>query len=486
MTSAQDSLLDSPVSVRVGVDTSLRRRDRFAARSWLWKNSRVARIRRCSSRAISTDGVGVRWSLSDTGPFAGYSDLDRCGSVWSCPVCSAKIAASRAEELTEGYVRWDAKGAGLTFVTLTMRHHKGQRLVDLWDGVASAWAAVTRGAVWTGSPCGGTKKGCSDSCKHQVGDKKRHGIVGTVRATEVTHGDNGWHVHLHLVVFTEAPLTQDAADAMGLSMFTRWKNRLVKDGFDAPTLKNGVDAKVVRGGEAAAQVAEYFAKNTYDGIAWETAGGSLKEGRQKGRSPFQILYAARAGDSKAPALWFEWEEISQGRRQIVWSRGLREKVLGTEKEESDQELADKSFDGETLGRFQHAGWKIVRRRPGALADVLESAETGTNPEEATNHVRTLVNSWGVAFVDKANEVVYEAGLFAVEDGLDVFVSDRSVMKAYMDRVSCSEKVRRQVVDVSTLTLEQQRHLSLMSQCLSNSVEESEPVLPVEDHGLAVD
>lgn len=122
---------------------------------------------------------------------ARWDGVQRCGSVWECPTCQARIKAHRAEEIT--YCVESHGRERVAFLTLTVRHGLGNDLLKLRQGVADAWRATTRGAAW-----------------------KRFGAAmgwwGTVRALEVTHGENGWHPHLHLLAFLERRL--DRADCV--------------------------------------------------------------------------------------------------------------------------------------------------------------------------------------------------------------------------------------------------------------------------------
>jgi hypothetical protein len=107
-----------------------------------------------------------------------------CGSVWACPVCAAKIATRRAEEVAEVMRIALERGCAASMVTLTMRHHQGQSLADCWAALSKGWRAVTTGTQWTT-------------------DADAAGLVGWVRAVEVTQGKNGWHVHVHALLIWE-------------------------------------------------------------------------------------------------------------------------------------------------------------------------------------------------------------------------------------------------------------------------------------------
>jgi hypothetical protein len=91
---------DDADSVRVAVDSAERRRVRWAARAMLWQASSLKAVR-CCGRMLHNDAIGdpddgqnvvVRRREVDGRMVASYQGLMTCGSVWSCPRCSAVIA----------------------------------------------------------------------------------------------------------------------------------------------------------------------------------------------------------------------------------------------------------------------------------------------------------------------------------------------------------------------------------------------------------
>ena len=87
-----------------------RRRRRFDLLRVLWKVSEMHRQRACCRSRIDAGGV-VSVHKSPEG-FAYFSNLQRCGYGASCPVCGAKIAQKRAEEIEAAALRHLDKGGG--------------------------------------------------------------------------------------------------------------------------------------------------------------------------------------------------------------------------------------------------------------------------------------------------------------------------------------------------------------------------------------
>ncbi len=70
------------------------------------------------------------------------------------------------------------------------------------------------------------------------------------------------------------------------------------------------------------------------------ARGDAKRGRRGSRTPFELLVElAATGDTGIKALWLEYEAATFGKRWLRWTPGLRERLLGTAKERTDEELA---------------------------------------------------------------------------------------------------------------------------------------------------
>ena len=382
------------------VKRNARRGDRLHARRVLWSTSTLPRTRKCGRALAVGNELGVSVRVSQTGDrrSAGFGGLQSCGSPWSCPWCASKIAAQRQADIAAAVTEWQRRGNVLGLVTLTMRHHNGQRLKTLWDAYAYAWGRVTSGRRWvdaqealgvvmprTVKVWGRTPAGD----RIQIGSRNTAKIrVPTIRVVEVTVGANGWHVHVHALVFLRAmpdvKLSRQnrLVRALGRAMFGRWKAGLIAKGLTAPSRDSGgLDAHVVTGDASA--FGEYFTKNQYSGaaaVALEMARADLKAARGKNRTPFEVLRSVagasdyRDGDE---TLWAEWEQGSRNRRQIQWSPGLRELVKLPEAEKTDEDIAAEEQGGSNVAWIDTSDWySKVCAIGGAQARVLVAAELG--------------------------------------------------------------------------------------------------------------
>jgi hypothetical protein len=398
------------VSPGTSVDADIRRRqsrrDRYAAQRTLWRVTKKKRLAYCGRVLSGTDAeVRVTGEAGTPEARAGFSGVQSCGSVWSCPVCSEKINAERQAELEAAITRWIDAGHAVVFGTFTMRHHQGQQLAQLWDELGRGWRAMTSGSAgWKGG-------------KRTTGDVQRFGIAGVVRLVETKYGAHGWHPHVHALLFVENDLTDNDLEQLRANMFGRWSARLGKDGystleFDQKGHAVGADLRRVKDAE---YLADYFVKNGYrpknttaaKGAAYEVTGSQSKQAGKGGITPFQVLAELVADDhaidldtgeiltptaepalprSQAIALWHEWESASAGKLQLTWSRfkrptddgpkSIRERLgLGVLK--TDEEVVEEcDLGGITMSVIGGHAWKAGRwayRRH----LLLEWAEAGT-------------------------------------------------------------------------------------------------------------
>ena len=350
-----------------------RRRERHVLRGGLRDLTNLERVRKCGhvTAGSSGGGPGLRLTADPAGgAVAGLSGLVTCGSVWACPVCSAKIAAHRADELADVMRFALEQRCKASMVTLTMRHHEGQRLKDCWDALSRAWHAVVSGKQW-------------------VTDSAAFGLRGWVKAVEVTRGKSGWHVHIHALMIWEKSVTLQVARHVADRMWSRWNRALLKRGFDSLRDAGGLDVRMATLIPGGFGLHEYFVK-----LSHEITGGQAKLAKGGGRTPFQILADALASGGEAADIhaWWEWERASHGRRQIGWSKGLREWAqLAAER--TDDEVADEDLQGDELLFLDLDSWRALRGEPGRVCDLLEVAE-----DHGYTGARIRLERWGLGYM----------------------------------------------------------------------------------------
>lgn len=355
---------------------------------------RLPRCARCGQPVEA--GVGI----TSDGERAHYTGTMLCGSIWACPVCSAIIRRERAHEValaigthaeklrraaveqwqeTHGGERLPADlltpdGFGYyVFGTFTLRHDRTMPLSMTLDAILKGWTKLINGKPW----------------KRAV---ERWRIRGFVRAIEITYGVNGWHPHIHFVLFLDGELDAVEQDGMRVWMLDRWRTMVERvaagyrktDGNPynvAPNDNHGIDLQFKAGKDAGTAAAEYITKIQGDKgaatLAQEIARGDIKGGRAGSVNPFQLLDSGCLGltDFQREDLWLEYWQATLRRRCITWSRGLKDDMDVDELE--DEELAAKADAAEGFVGYvvPSVVYKEIRRHtPEILADALEAAE----------------------------------------------------------------------------------------------------------------
>ncbi len=395
-----------------------------------------ARLAGCGRFSVSSESglVVVRTRVLDSGrPGAYYDGLQTCASVWSCPVCSAKIRQRRAVEIQHAVTASLGRARGVLFVTLTARHGRGDDVAALLDAVIRAWGRTTSGLAWHGCeegctvehegpcvggcrdcpagcevshlrPCDGSRHGDGVACggRHreagscvrgsapcdvshrglglcEPGDVSLFGIIGAVRSIEVTYGHaNGFHPHVHALVVTERPLGVELVAEFERRLFARWSAALgAVDESWVPDRAHGIKVLPVTVGHG---IGQYLAGAT-DGkesllVGLEMTRHDLKEGRHGDRfTPYQILDAAGDGEAWAVRAWQSYVRATLGRQCMTWSGDLRAEV-GLGHEATDEELVAEDQGGAEVLSIPVPTWREVVRRPGLDAQILRAVELG--------------------------------------------------------------------------------------------------------------
>jgi hypothetical protein len=250
----------------------------------------------------------------------------------------------RAREVDDALRRHLDGGGSALLVTVTVAHHRHEALSVAWDRLAKAYTRAMAGR--------GPER------------LREHGWLGAIRAHEVTHGENGWHPHAHVLWFFDRPL--DLAEHAALLVW--WRERWCRiTGIDLN--EHVVDVRAVDHPDAGA-VASYL-------VGWsagaELARADAKAGRGS-RSPMQLLGDAADGDEDAARLWREFMRDSRGRRVVIWSRGLRARLIGEDAEVTDEAIIEDTDNaGELVALIDTAAWRVLERAGanGPLLDHLD-------------------------------------------------------------------------------------------------------------------
>lgn len=289
----------------------------------LLPNQRVAH---CLRSTMSSAGVAVFRSAEG----ASYGNLSTCGSVWHCPICSAKVTEKRRQELQAAISTSALVGGEVYLMSLTFPHQENQSLEANLKLFSEAL------------------KKFKNSRQYKA-IMKEVGSLGSVRAMEVTHGANGWHPHTHdLVVASKGQL--ETLQELQIV----WIDTLIKTGIAERSQLNDMykAAFDVQNGDYAA---EYVAKfgheateasktltNNHWGASHELTKAHAKVGKRLGgRTPFTLLSDYIKGDTESGALFQEFGLHFKGKRQLFWSPKLKGSlaILSWAKGKSKAEIA---------------------------------------------------------------------------------------------------------------------------------------------------
>lgn len=301
------------------------------------------RINECCIKPIRYGAPVELWTKP--GEFAAYHKLRRCGSVWVCAVCSAKIAVARRAELHKAVDAWTDFKHPLYMVTFTLQHNKDDSLIALKTVLRAALREVRSGKAYQ--------------------DKKRAwGILGAFTGIEITYGQNGWHIHAHQILFLDHQVTKNSLQDW---FYRQWISALEKHDRYA-SRKNGVMVS----DQTDQRIGDYVTKWGLESEAtmsnWKTSGDSV--------TPWGLLDASMYGDKQAAELWQEYAYATKGLNRASWSSGLK-RLFGMV-DITDQEVAenlDSGVDLALLALIPLEHWRVILAND-ARGEVLEWAKMG--------------------------------------------------------------------------------------------------------------
>jgi hypothetical protein len=294
-----------------------------------------------------------------------------------------------AEEILRVVTKHIERGGGVYFWSPTMRHHEGQSLEDGFEALSFAFGKrVIAGSSWQR-------------------DRDDFGIVGYIKAPDLTYGPNGWHPHLPVLIFTESPLSVAEREGLRDRLYHRWKRGVAEKGFGEP-LKLNCPLDRVRmqdAGSRSSYVAHGPTKlDQEDGsgvegkwIGMEMQRHDIKAARhrpgcdRRHMTPFQILSEIRhwPEDEEMRELWEEYEQATRDRKSVTWSRSL-----SAVREEAKQD-GDSLCEEEVVELVSEIDPVLYRHilRSGLLARLLEVAE-GLHGEKVSEFLgRMRAQTW---------------------------------------------------------------------------------------------
>lgn len=252
-----------------------------------------------------------------------FGGLKHCDSP-NCILCASRRADEARRELVVMLAECQRRGYFVYHLTFTMSHGFNDSL---------AWEHETlQGALAD-----------TFSDRWFMNFKKYTGYVGRVRGFENPFGENGWHLHAHIILILEyEALPSD----LELVVFERYKRMLRGRGATA-SAEHGLKVEV-----GYSSLADYVCKFGHDpvlqeaGLENEMTDFRLKKGKRGSLTPFELL-AAASGENEplqklvnvcggryseaqcvglAAELFVENFEAMKGKPRLVWATDLRDKL----------------------------------------------------------------------------------------------------------------------------------------------------------------
>jgi len=290
-----------------------------------------------------------------------YRNLCTCKLVWLCPICASRISNKRTAELTAFLSQTrdtntvDREGFAVTrreliyhvaMITFTVGHKMSTPLARSMKVLKAAYHGI-----WSGR----ASKRFYDA----------YGLVGSVRAFEVTHGAvNGWHPHIHTLLISEKPFTLLAVSEMYAALATRWVDEVERAGGYA-TKERGVD--IMRGEEAlikyVTKAGQKIAKTTIDkSPIMEVGLTPAKVAHLDGRTLWQLLADYVRGDVESGELWTTAQGQLIGTKQLLPSNSVKALLRDPDAlDDNNAAMPDDNPEDVCLAKLSLDEWRLVHR-----------------------------------------------------------------------------------------------------------------------------
>jgi len=235
-------------------------------------------------------------------------------NTWVCPVCSLKIAVKRAGELRTLAYKAKKRDLELYHLTITMGHEEWEHLAPMLKEMD-----YCRGRFW--------RNGTIRRIMKQYFKGRRVSVLEIMRGMDDL--SNGWHPHLHILLIGEKGIDIEAIEK---TMSDAWIDCLESIGRKG---REGIALKI----KPCEDIEDYLTK-----IPCEIALGNVtKHGHGVHMSFFQMVNYALgfpALREEIEPLIVEYYQATRYRKQLEWSRGLKDEF--EIKEKSDEELCEET------------------------------------------------------------------------------------------------------------------------------------------------
>lgn len=317
------------------------------------KGSSPARIQNCHRVKTKTSSFACLKKRIES-MRAYFANLQTCGSVWLCCICSSLISERRCIELQYAFDIWrsfDPCNVS-TLITFTTPHTRDQSLAE----VLFLQDKATRIMKNQNQRYPNKKNPYPYKTWKTIMDEMMS--VGSFTGRDITFGIfYGWHPHRH-----EIYLNIKASE----KQLEKWKSELAHAWSIAFRKAGGVIDDWCSFMERSVNLKQIIDDNGFDNIssyvtqiegkdwtlAQEATKGSAKTAKGKNITPFGMLEAIRQGHKLSwlySQKFYEYAQTMKGKRQFFASKGLKQ-FLGVNFK-SDEELIKESQGGDHYYTF---------------------------------------------------------------------------------------------------------------------------------------
>jgi hypothetical protein len=277
--------------------------------------------------AVDVERIGDRDRGSASIQFRG---LKTCRTK-ACAVCYQRRKARHNAEASAVIDAWSkARGTDPLFNTLTVKHAWSDSLETTGRGIRECFRLLQQDRRWRRT-------------------RQRFGIE-YVCTMEITHGEAGFHPHLHVCFLPRVGIGRRELSRMRRRLFKAWRRIVIREIGEAHAPdEKGFDLR------RAKNPGEYMTK-----LGLELTDPTLaKEGR-KGRTMIQVLaHLAAEGATRERLIFAEYERETRKQRDLTYSGGLRE---SRKKIAEEQEDARKKITRGLVARLPYDVWDRVQLR----------------------------------------------------------------------------------------------------------------------------
>lgn len=222
-----------------------------------------------------------------------FRGVNHCGLTHICPRCGLRISASREKEIKIAELKCEELGGKSALLTLTVPHAPGEQLSNVLLRLDAVKKKMSNLRSWR---------------------RLNEVMFGHITSWEIVHNVNGWHPHVHMLLFFRPNVDIPAKKVFRIIWYEAAKraNVLTHFLYGAHLSSGGKYAAYICGRKSRAQ--ELDGSRSYIDI---------------------LVDYSKEHDSVDAVLLNEYSQATTHRKKLVWSKGLRNLIgLGIEKSES--------------------------------------------------------------------------------------------------------------------------------------------------------